>query len=117
MKLPVSILSITDNLVAELSEDIIVINIRQLSCGLISYKYALHLCVYRLAIFSSAGQLMIAGQLENEECDYEFCPHSCVPPFTIKTSFYIALTKCIPYILDYFIYRLVNLEDWLNPEY
>ena len=97
MKLPVSILSITDNLVAELSEDIIVINIRQLSCGLISYKYALHLCVYRLAVYSSAGLLMIAGQLENEECD------SCVPPFIIKTYFYIALTKAIPYILNYFI--------------
>ena len=61
------------NCVAELPEDIIMIN----TCSLISYEYALHLCVYRLAIFSSAGQLMIAGQLENEECDYEFCPHSC----------------------------------------
>ena len=60
---------------------------------------------------------MIIGQLENEEWDYEFGPHSCFTPFRIKTYFYIALTEAIPNIIDYFIYRLIDLEDWPQVEY
>ena len=75
------------------------------------------MCVYMLAVYFRAVLLMITSQLVNEERNYEFGPHSCVTPFRIKAHIYIALTKAIPNILDYFIYRLIDLEDWPQAEY
>ena len=54
---------------------------------------------------------MITGQIENEECDYEFCLHSCVPLFRIKTYFYIALTKAIPNIWELLHFKRTDLKQ------